>query len=238
MALNSAQLSSFIGKRVIKSFGRNNISARCFQHHLNSYIIDPKSRCFASERLIQPPSFAANNIRFFSVQSNQEEVEEKIIPGINKGKTSTGLVGLAVEPDWFNIINWHFQALLDKMENSDMPETAQYRIDVTKWCNYVLRQVKENPNDPEAVEDACRSGQVEELIEQAKDEMEVLDMYLENRIWELVAQANPKIEFDPDPLADPFDPETGDPDVAEEIKEGVESMKNETDAWKPKPRRD
>ena len=43
-----------------------------------------------------------------------------------------------------------FQALLDKMEASDMPETAQYRIDVTKWCNYVIKTVKANPDDPEA----------------------------------------------------------------------------------------
>lgn len=161
-----------------------------------------------------------------------EAEEETIIPGVGKGKTSTGLVGLAVEPDWYNVMIDKFQALLDRMEESDMPETAQYRIDVTKWCNYVLRVTKENPTDPEAVEDACRSGQVEELIEQAKDEMEVLEMYLETRMWELVAQSNPKVDFDPNPLQDYFDPEEGDEDVARQMKEGMDEMKEENEAEK------
>ena len=107
------------------------------------------------------------------------------------------------------------------MEASDMPETAQYRIDVTKWCNYTLKIIQTYPDDPEAVEEHCRMGQVEEMIEQADDEMGVLDMYLEDRIWELVEQANPTIEYDPDPTVDPMG-EDGDPDVAQAIREGVE----------------
>jgi hypothetical protein len=42
---------------------------------------------------------------------------------------------LAVEPVQWNPCN--FQAL-GQDEASDMPETAQYRIDVTKWCNHVI----------------------------------------------------------------------------------------------------
>jgi len=73
------------------------------------------------------------------------------------------------------------------MEGSDMPETAQYRIDVTKWCNYVIATTKANPTDPEAVEDAVNMGQVEELIEMAEDEMVAMDTYLKTRMWELVS---------------------------------------------------
>ena len=113
------------------------------------------------------------------------------------------------------------------MEASDMPETAQYRIDVTKWCNYTLKAIKANPEDAEAVEDLCRMGQVEEMIEQADDEMAVLDMYLEDRIWELVEQANPTVDYNPDPTADPMG-EDADPDVAEAIREGVEGLQKET----------
>jgi NADH dehydrogenase (ubiquinone) 1 alpha subcomplex subunit 5 len=112
-----------------------------------------------------------------------------------------------------------FQALLDKMEASDMPETAQYRIDVTKWCNYVMRQVKENPENPEAVEDAVQMGQVEELIAMADDEMICLDVYLKTRMWELVG--NPKIDFSPDPMRDPF-AEDGDPVEQEAFRKGME----------------
>jgi len=135
-------------------------------------------------------------------------------------------VGLAVEPDWYNVIHEKFQALLDKMEASDMPETAQYRIDVTKWCNYVIATAKEHPDNPEAVEDAVGMGQVEELIEMAEDEMVALDTYLKTRMWELVAEANPAVDFDPDPTKDPMG-EGGDPDVAENLRAGMEAMKEQ-----------
>lgn len=115
-----------------------------------------------------------------------------------------------------------FHTLLDRMEASDMPETAQYRIDVTKWCNYVIETVKANPDDPEAVEDAVGMGQVEELIEMADDEMIALDTYLKIRMWELVAEANPQVDFNPDPTKDPF-AEGGDPDVQESLRKGMEA---------------
>jgi len=118
-----------------------------------------------------------------------------------------------------------FQALLDTMEGSDMPETAQYRIDVTKWCNYVIATTKANPTDPEAVEDAVNMGQVEELIEMAEDEMVAMDTYLKTRMWELVSD-NPSVDFNPDPTKDPF-ADGGDPEVAEKLRRGMEAMKQQ-----------
>lgn len=131
-----------------------------------------------------------------------------------------------MEPQWYNGILLKFQALLDKMEASDMPETAQYRIDVTKWCNYVIRTAKENPEDPEAVEDAVQMGQVEELMEMAEDEMIALDTYLKVRMWELVEQSKPKVDFNPDAMKDPF-AEGGDADVAEKLREGMEALRKD-----------
>ena len=110
------------------------------------------------------------------------------------------------------------------MEASDMPATAQYRIDVTKWCNYVIQQAHENPENPEAVEDAVRMGQVEELIEMAEDEMVALDTYLRTRMWELVD--TPEIDFEPDPMKDPF-AEGSDSQTAEKLREGMEKMKEQ-----------
>jgi NADH dehydrogenase (ubiquinone) 1 alpha subcomplex subunit 5 len=117
-----------------------------------------------------------------------------------------------------------FQALLDKLDASDMPETAQYRIDVTKWCNYVIASVKANPDSPEAVEDAVQMGQVEELIEMADDEMICMDVYLETRMWELVAAYNPIIDFNPNPMRDPFGPD-GDPVEQEALRKGMDPRK-------------
>jgi NADH dehydrogenase (ubiquinone) 1 alpha subcomplex subunit 5 len=132
-----------------------------------------------------------------------------------------------VEPDWYNVMLTKFQTLLDRMEASDMPETAQYRVDVTKWCQYVIETVKANPNDPEAVEDVVNMGQVEELIEMADDEMIAMDVYIRTRMWELVEQSEPpSVDFNPDPMKDPFAAD-GDPAVAEKLRKGMEAMKQE-----------
>jgi NADH dehydrogenase (ubiquinone) 1 alpha subcomplex subunit 5 len=87
------------------------------------------------------------------------------------------------------------------MSASDLPESAQYRVDVEKIARYRIKIAMENPEDPEMVEELCQCGQVEELVEQAKDEMEVLDMYLKERLWEFV-DFDVDIEYNPDPSAD------------------------------------
>ena len=88
------------------------------------------------------------------------------------------------------------------MAASDMPETAQYRVDVEKIARYRIKVAMENPEDPDMVEDLCQCGQVEELVEQAKDEMEVLDMYLKERLWEQISDSDVNIEYNPDPSMD------------------------------------
>lgn len=118
-----------------------------------------------------------------------------------------------------------FQGLLDRMEASDLPETAQYRIDVTKWCNFVLKTIQEHPDDPEAVEDAVQMGQVEELIEMADDEVIAMETYIDNRMWEWVEEIETEIDFEPNPMADPME---GSESLREKIREGVEGLKKET----------
>ena len=88
-----------------------------------------------------------------------------------------------------------YQALLDKLAASDMPPTAQYRINVEKIARYRIAAAQENLDDPEKVEELCNCGQVEELVVQADNEMKVMDMYLRNRWWELVKPVD--IEYNP-----------------------------------------
>lgn len=95
-----------------------------------------------------------------------------------------------------------YQALLDRMAASDMPETSQYRVDVEKIARYRIKVAMENPEDPDMVEDLCQCGQVEELVEQAKDEMTVLDMYLKERLWEQISDSDVAVEYNPDPSKD------------------------------------
>lgn len=104
-------------------------------------------------------------------------------------------VGLDVDHDAVPKMITKYQALLDKMAVSDMPETAQYRINVEKIARYRIKAAQENLEDPEMVEELCNCGQVEELVIQADNEMIVLDMYLRNRWWELVKPV--EIEYNP-----------------------------------------
>jgi NADH dehydrogenase (ubiquinone) 1 alpha subcomplex subunit 5 len=96
-----------------------------------------------------------------------------------------------------------YQALLDRMAASDLPETAQYRVDMEKIARYRIRIASEYGEDPDMVEQLCQCGQVEELMQQADDEMVVLDMYLKERLWEeLDYDADVEIEYNPDPSKD------------------------------------
>jgi len=127
----------------------------------------------------------------------------KIVPGIGLGKTSTGIVGLPADPDAVSKIITSYQALLDRMVASDLPETAQYRVDVQKIANYRIQIATDHADDPEMVEELCQCGQVEELVQQAQLEMGVLEMYLKERIWEDIDyEVDVDVEFNPDPSKD------------------------------------
>jgi len=89
---------------------------------------------------------------------------------------------------------------LDKMAASDMPETAQYRINVEAIARYRIKVCEENFDDPEKIEELVECGQVEELVLQARDEMEVLDMYLESRLWEKISPNEVEWDWDPNPM--------------------------------------
>ncbi|CAJ1930841.1 unnamed protein product [Cylindrotheca closterium] len=150
------------------------------------------SQFIARKALIQPV-FRPTGVALFSTD---------IVPGYGKGKTSTGIVGLPYDPNGVSNIVVQYQALLDRMAASDLPETAQYRVDVEKIARYRIKVAMENPEDPDMVEDLCQCGQVEELVEQAKDEMEVLDMYLKERLWEHINDSDVDIDYNPDPSKD------------------------------------
>jgi NADH dehydrogenase (ubiquinone) 1 alpha subcomplex subunit 5 len=109
-------------------------------------------------------------------------------------------VGLKVDPNWQSNMVSKYRALLDRMANSDMPEDAVYRVTMEKVIRYRLEAAMEHPEDPEKVEELCNCGQVEELVVQAEDEMQVLEMYLRGRYWEQVQDVD--IEYNPNPEDD------------------------------------
>ena len=102
-------------------------------------------------------------------------------------------MGLSVDHDALQKIVEKYNALLQKV--SQMPETAQYRINIEKIANHRINAATSFPDDPEKVEELCNCGQVEELVEQADNEMIVTEMYLRNRWWEIVREA--EIDYEP-----------------------------------------
>lgn len=95
-----------------------------------------------------------------------------------------------------------YQLLLDTMAASDMPETYHYREVLEKLCRYRIQACLDYPDDPEMVEELCNCGQVEELVDQADEEMEVLQMILQERWWERISTEEPIVEENPDPTRD------------------------------------
>lgn len=117
-----------------------------------------------------------------------------LIPS-NTSHSKPTQVGVPVDHDAVPKMIIKYQALLDKLAASDMPPSAQYRINVEKIARYRIAAAQNNLDDPEKVEELCNCGQVEELVIQADNEMKVMDMYLRNRWWELVKPV--EIELNP-----------------------------------------
>lgn len=133
------------------------------------------------------------NIVFSNDSLGRKRFSTDIVPGIGLGKTSTGLTGIPVDPDAVQKIIDGNQALLDKMASSDMPADARYRMNVEAVARFRIAACNDHYDDPEKIEELCDCGQVEELAIQAKEEMIVLDMYLETRMWERIV--NTEVEY-------------------------------------------
>ncbi|KAJ0402730.1 hypothetical protein P43SY_007872 [Pythium insidiosum] len=122
-------------------------------------------------------------------------------------KTTTGIVGLPVNvnarQDLIAIYNKTLQAAqvthasatgsvgsggprltgLAHRPPQTLPEGIAYRKAVEQITNYRLKVVMEN-EDEDTIEKVINCGQLEELIEQAEDELSVIPMYLEHKLWE------------------------------------------------------
>ncbi|CAI5740742.1 unnamed protein product [Peronospora destructor] len=83
-------------------------------------------------------------------------------------KTSTGLVGLKVK--------------------TLPPEAKNYRNAVEQITNFRLNVVETNEEE-DVIERTIDCGQLEELIEQAEDELSVIPVYIEHKLWESPVEA-------------------------------------------------
>eukprot|EP00271_Cylindrocystis_brebissonii_P013313 TRINITY_DN33055_c0_g1_i1.p1 TRINITY_DN33055_c0_g1~~TRINITY_DN33055_c0_g1_i1.p1 ORF type:complete len:144 (+),score=31.22 TRINITY_DN33055_c0_g1_i1:210-641(+) len=112
-------------------------------------------------------------------------------------KESTGLVGLDVVPNAREVLIQLYNDTLKAVQV--IPSAAAYRQNVEKFTQYRLR-VCEEQQEWEAIEKEIACGQVEELICQAKDELELIPKMAEWKPWETPEGSTVPLEIDDDPI--------------------------------------
>jgi NADH dehydrogenase (ubiquinone) 1 alpha subcomplex subunit 5 len=90
-------------------------------------------------------------------------------------KVSTGIVGLPVDPEARTKLVTLYQQTLEDVEKLKL-EIRQDIIAITKFRLSVV----EKHQDPEKIEGEIRCGQIEELVEQARDELGLVQWLIEN----------------------------------------------------------
>mmetsp|Transcript_1717 Transcript_1717/g.5169 ORF Transcript_1717/g.5169 Transcript_1717/m.5169 type:complete len:133 (-) Transcript_1717:36-434(-) len=108
-------------------------------------------------------------------------------------KTSTGIVGLPVDPHARDTLAALNEKLLEAVKA--IPADAEYRKSVEATCNYRLKVLAEAADD-DAAEEAIGLGQLEELIESQTEELDVCHMYVEHKMWETIDELNTEFKVE------------------------------------------
>eukprot|EP00514_Thraustochytrium_sp_LLF1b_P002956 CAMPEP_0184519564 /NCGR_PEP_ID=MMETSP0198_2-20121128/6697_1 /TAXON_ID=1112570 /ORGANISM="Thraustochytrium sp., Strain LLF1b" /LENGTH=112 /DNA_ID=CAMNT_0026910095 /DNA_START=238 /DNA_END=576 /DNA_ORIENTATION=- len=101
-------------------------------------------------------------------------------------KRTTGLVGLAVVPDAREKLIDMYNKTLEKVKV--IPAEVEYRKSVEQITNFRLG-VCQKFADLETIEKEIDCGQVEELLVQAKEEFELIDLLKDSSICKVPAKA-------------------------------------------------
>ncbi|XP_051122882.1 probable NADH dehydrogenase [ubiquinone] 1 alpha subcomplex subunit 5, mitochondrial [Andrographis paniculata] len=97
-----------------------------------------------------------------------------------KIKETTGIVGLEVVPNAREVLIGLYSKTLDEIKS--VPEDEGYRKAVESFTRHRL-QVCQEEEDWEAIEKRVGCGQVEELIEEAEDELKLIGFMNEWKPW-------------------------------------------------------
>lgn len=103
------------------------------------------------------------------------------LAGAVRGKKSTGIVGLAVETDAKPILLDLYAQTLAALQA--VPEASEYRKTVETLTKERLAVVQAR-DDLSAIEAAVGCGQVEQLIEQARDELKLIPTLIQSRAFD------------------------------------------------------
>ncbi|KVI07147.1 probable NADH dehydrogenase [ubiquinone] 1 alpha subcomplex subunit 5, mitochondrial [Cynara cardunculus var. scolymus] len=97
-----------------------------------------------------------------------------------KVKETTGIVGLEVVPNAREVLIGLYNKTLNEIQR--VPEDEGYRKAVETFTRHRLK-VCEEEEDWETIEKRLGCGQVEELIEEAQDELKLIDKMIEWDPW-------------------------------------------------------
>jgi NADH dehydrogenase (ubiquinone) 1 alpha subcomplex subunit 5 len=131
-----------------------------------------RAACLLSRRA---PALARANVKASPILA-QGARHAVFAPALARSKITTGYVGLEVEPDAKPILLDLYAKTLEALEA--VPPSAEYRKMVEGMTKERLAVV-EKTDDLRAIEATIGSGQVEQLIEQAKDELSLIPMLVE-----------------------------------------------------------
>lgn len=94
-----------------------------------------------------------------------------------KIKETTGIVGLEVVPNAREVLIGLYSKTLNEIQK--VPEDEGYRKAVESFTNHRLKVCQEE-QDWDKIESRLGCGQVEELIEEAKDELKLISYMIGN----------------------------------------------------------
>ncbi|KAJ2737227.1 hypothetical protein IW152_000248 [Coemansia sp. BCRC 34962] len=109
-------------------------------------------------------------------------------------KVTTGIVGIPVNPAARPQLIGAYKTTLDELK-AKIPETAAYRKAVEAITAHRLKIVEEN-DDTAKIEELIGSGQIEELICQAEDEIKLISKMAEWRPWEPLEEPAPPRQWE------------------------------------------
>lgn len=142
---------------------------------------------------------SSRSCQLFTRSSNCSIYKPTFARAFGTYKSTTGLVGLAVDPEGKQTLENLSNDILLNVQK--IPATSQYRIDTEKWFNYI-KKVLASTDDFKEIEEEIGLGQIEEVIEMAKNELELVEYYYENKGWEQVAEAQEMADRLVDEMAD------------------------------------
>ncbi|KAG8901387.1 hypothetical protein FRB99_005340, partial [Tulasnella sp. 403] len=95
---------------------------------------------------------------------------------------TTGIFGLAVHPDPLPELRTTFNETLSLL--SSIPKTSVYRQSIEASTQHKIKTIEAAKGDVSAVENQLGEGQIEEVLQSAKAELNLVGKMIEWKAWE------------------------------------------------------